>query len=385
MTRANPMRRLVLALAPLATYFACAVYDSSLLVPTDAGADAASPPDAGGDTADPCNHARLPARPDRDDPGGVDAGELVFASRTLIFDIDAGDGQTVGYDLDNFCTCPGPASCSGPQKTVCDDTRGRDNAAGALLNKFASYAEAFNPQKVNDRLAAGRIGLVIRVTNYNGTLNDTQIQATVFLSNGIEGFIDGGTPTPPQYDGNDVWTIDPKSLVGGIAPPYIPSSDNVDNAAYVSNGLAVASLNDIFIDFSGGAGSAQVRVDLAGVIVTATLVPNGKGSFDFVEGTLAGRWPTRKLLTSFAGIHDPLSMDPKQYLCGDSGTYVGLKSLACAQRDIASVVQNDGQNAKCDALSFALRFSTSAARLGSVYSGIAPLQPCGPQWADDCP
>ncbi len=387
MTRANFIRHSVviaLALGSFGTYWACAVYGTSLLLPADAGVDARSA-EAGADAADPCNHARIPARPDHDDPSGVDAGEIVVASRSLVFDIDAGNGETVGYDLDNICTCPGPASCNGPQKTVCDDPRGRDNAAGALLNNFASYADAFNPQKINDRIAAGRIGLVIRIGNYNGTLNDTQINAALFLSNGIEGYQDGGTPKPPQYNGNDVWTVDPKSLVGGVAPPYIPNSDNVDNAAYVSNGMAVASLNDIFIDFSGGTGTAQLRVDLTGVIVTAKLVPNGKGGFDVGEGTLAGRWPTRKLLTSFAGIHDPLSMNPNQYLCGDSGTYTGLKNLACNQRDIASVIQNDGQNARCDALSFALRFNTAAARLGSVYSGVAPLQPCGPQWTDDCP
>jgi hypothetical protein len=382
------IRRLVViafAIAAVTIYWACAIYDKSLLVSAEAGVDAAVIPSDSGADADPCDHARIPARPDHDDPGGVDAGELVFASRSLIFDIDAGNGQTVGFDLDGFCTCPGPPSCNGPAKTVCDDPRGRDNAAGALLNNFSAYADAFNPQKVNERIAAGRIGLVIRISAYNGTPNDTQIQAAVFLSNGIDGYQDGGTPKPPQYMGNDVWTIDPKSLVGGVAPPYIPTSDNSDNTAYVKDGVAVASLNDIFIDFAGGVGASQLRVDLTGVIVTANITPNGNGGFQISEGTLAGRWPTRKLLTSFAGIHDPLSMNPNAYLCGDSGTYAGLKSLACNQRDVASVVQNDGQNARCDALSFALRFTTSAARLGAVYSGVPLTQPCGPQWTDDCP
>lgn len=376
---------LVVAVASLILggYFACSIYDSSLLVPADGGIDAPVPATDSGADVDPCNHARLPPRPDHDDDGGVDAGELIFAARSLVFDADAGNGETVGFDLDGFCTCPGPASCTSPSKTVCDDPRGRDNAAGELLANFSAYADAFNPQKINQLVSAGRIGLVFRLLDYNGTPNDTQVQTAVFLSNGIEGFEDGGTPKPPQFLGNDVWTVDPKSLVGGVAPPYIPSPDSADPFAYVKDGLVVASLNAIYIDFAAGVGTSQLRVDLTGVIVTAKIASDGNGGWQIGEGTLAGRWATRKLLTSFAGVHDPLN--PSTYLCGDSGTYQGVKALACAQRDIASVIQNDGQNAKCDALSFALRFTTSRAMLGSVYAGVPPVTPCGAQWTDDCP
>ncbi len=367
----------------LATYYACAIYDSTLLVGTDSGADAAPPANDAAIDGDNCNHARLPPRPDRDDPGGGDAGELIFATQSLVFEPDAGNGETVGYDLDGFCTCPGPKSCNAPGKTVCDDGRGRDNSAGALLANFTSYADVFNPKTINTRLAKGRVGLLLRLRDYNGTANDTQVEGAIFLSNGTDGVQDGGTPMVPQYMGKDVWTVDPRSLVGGVAPPYLPTTDNADNSAYVKDDVIVASLNATYIEFAAISGSSQFQVELKSVVVTAKIIHGPNNTFAIQDGLLAGRWPSRKLLTSLAGVHDPLN--PGGYLCGDSGAYQGIKSLACTNRDIASSLQNDGQNANCDALSFALRFTASPALLGPVFAGPPPITPCGTQWTDDCP
>lgn len=364
--------------------YACFVYDKSLLlsVPSDGAIAEAGPADAGVSDGDPCLHAKYPGRPAADDPGGIDAGELVFALQSIEFNVDAGAGEVVGYDLDNVCTCPGAPSCVST-KQQCDDPRGRDNAAGTLLDTFMSYAALFDPQKINLKFAEGRIGLLVRVRRYNGTQNDTDVEVAILLSNGTEGAEDGGTPKPPVYDGTDVWTVDPRSLLGGVAPPYVPNPDQVDTSAYVSGGVVVSSINAANIDFAGGAGTSSLQVDLTGVVLTGRIIPAPGGGFTVAEGVLSGRWATRKFLTSIATIHDPLN--PGTYLCGDSGTYADLKPLICGARDITSLPLTDNMNAPCDALSFALAFNATPANLGAVYGGVPPVMPCGAQWQDDCP
>jgi len=385
MTRSPNTRPLLAALAlggVGALYYACAVYDPSLLLASsDAGADVGPPGDGGGD-ADPCNHARQPERTGREDDGGPPPGELVFAVNALDFDVDGGNNELVGFDLDNACTCPGQPSCKS-SKPTCDDPRGRDNAAGLMLASLSSISDAFKVDAVNARFAEGTMGLLFRVRNYNGTANDPQVETAVFLSNGTAGAEDGGTPIKPKLDGNDVWTVEPKSLLGGIAPPYIPNPDNVDSSSYVVDGKLVASIARADISFSAAPGGASsLQAELAGVVVTADLASDGKGGFTISHAILAGRWPTGRFLTALATVQDPLGTD---FLCGDSGVYASVKGMVCGARDITSSLQSDNTNAPCDALSFALRLSASPAKLGSVYAGAPPVQPCGPQWTDECP
>ena len=371
-----------LAAAAAALWLACSIYDSSLVAPpsADASSDAAPAPDASPDALDTCNHARIPSRPAADDDGGTDAGEIVLALKDLVLDVDAGNGETIGYDLDQTCTCPGPRSCTSP-KADCDDPRGRDNSAGALLDSFSSYATVFDPTVIQQRFRDGRIGLLFRIDGYNGTPNDTQITVSIFLSNGTEGAEDGGTPIPPAYDGGDMWTVDPKSLVGGVAPPYIPQPDSSDTTAYVRDGVLVAAVSQGHLDFAGG-GAASIHLDLTDVLVTGTLGLDANGEWSVTNGVLAGRWATRQFLVALAGIHDPFSTGG--YLCGDSGTYATIKGIICDGRDITSSTINDNTNATCNALSIGLGFTATTAQFGTVYEGLPLLIPCGAQWSDEC-
>lgn len=379
------IRRLVLALATGAAcvaYYACAVYEPSLLLATsDAGADVGPPGDGGGD-GDTCAHARVPARTGREDDGGAPPGDLIFAVNSIDFDVDAGGKDLVGYDLDDVCTCPGQPSCKNAKPT-CDDSHGRDNGGGALFASFSSLSDAFKADAVNLRFQDGTMSLLVRVRNYNGTANDPQVETAVFLSNGTEGSEDGGTPTKPNFDGNDVWTVEPKSLLGGIAPPYIPDPDNVDTSSYVVSGKLVASISRALISFAAAPGGASsLTAELSGVLVTGDLGSDGKGGFSLSNLLLAGRWPTRRFLTALATVRNPIG---NEFLCGDSGVYASVKGLMCANRDITALPQGDNTNAPCDALSFAVRLTATPAKLGSVYAGPTPLQPCGPQWNDECP
>jgi hypothetical protein len=366
---------IVLGAAGLSVW-ACTVYDRTLLL----DADASPSSDASADVF-VCNAATYPSRPDGEE-AGVDAGELTFAVQRFVFPTSDGGVTARGYDIDRTCTCPGASSCVPPKgsSVYCDDDAGRDNSGGQLLTTFTSFATSYNPDKLNQRIQAGEFDLLVRVRNYNGLADDTSVEAALYLSNGTDPQGDGGAPTP-KFDGTDTWTVDPRSLLGGVAPPYIPQPNSVDTSAYVRGGVLVASLANADIEFAAGAGLASLKVNMTGVVVVGRLVKEGN-VWALREGTLTGRWAARKFLTSIQSIKVPLT---NEYLCGDSGTYASIKALVCKNLDIVSSAQNDNTNAPCDALSLAIGYEAVQARFGNVKAGAGQLQPCGATWTDDCP
>lgn len=379
--RTSRLVLLALPLGALAAWASCAIYDPSLLSGGDAGADVTQT-DAAAE-ASTCASATYPARPAADDDGGADAGDLVLAVQRFDFSPDTDGGVLRGYDLDHQCTCPGPGSCV-PLKgapTLCDDDAGRDNSSAQLLDSFTKLATAFSPAKLNQKLQSGEFGLLIRVRNYNGTANDTSVEASLFLSNGTPSATDGGAPLPPKFDGTDSWTIDPRSLLGGVAPPYIPQPNSADTAAYVRDGVLVASLAAVDLEFNAGSGLGSLRVNMTGAVVTGKLVPDGSGGYGIDDGMLAGRWSAQKFLTSLAPLKDPIT---NAFLCGDASTYGSLKTLVCKNLDVTSYPQNDNTSAPCDALSLALGFAARSAHFGPVKPGVPPDHPCGAQWTDEC-
>ncbi|CAN5263587.1 hypothetical protein BH09MYX1_BH09MYX1_17880 [soil metagenome] len=376
--RRSTLFGLILGGSAIGVWASCAVYDTSLLTSADSGVDAGK---EGGPDAFACNAATYPVRPDFDELG-ADAGDLVFAVKRFDFPTDGGTISQRGFDLDRACTCPGAGSCVPPKgaSASCDDDAGRDNAGGQLLTTFTSFATSYNPDKLNTRIQAGEFDLLVRVRNYNGASDDTSVEAALYLSNGTEPAADGGAPNVPKFDGTDVWTVDPRSLLGGIAPPYIPQPNSVDTAAYVHGGVLVASLANADIEFAAGAGLASLKVNMSGVVVTGRITMVN-GVYTVSEGTLSGRWPARKFLTALQAIKVPLTTE---YLCGDSGTYESIKALICKSLDIVSSPQNDNTNAPCDSLSLALGFEAVQISFGSVKAGPGAIQPCGATWTDAC-
>ncbi len=294
----------------------------------------------------------------------------------------------MGFDVDGVCTCigtpPGPESCKpGPTaKSHCDDPGGIDNQGEQLIVAFAAYNGFFDQAFINQRLANGYYGALIRIRNYNGLPNDAQVEVSVYSSNGTQG-IQFGSPSFPIGDGNDVWTIDPNSLLGGIIPDGgdpIPR-DAVDPNAYVTNGTLVANLN-VPLSVGAGNGEGTVTVDLSGSVVTGKLVASGN-SFRIDKGLMAGRWSARKMLTGLKVLYDPL--DTTQHLCGTDPVYQGLRQVVCKYPDVTSNVQEDGKNAPCDAISIGFAFQSGPAKYGPTFARADSGQPCGAQWDDSCP
>jgi hypothetical protein len=364
----------------------CLLYDSSLLLPappdgaTDAQSDAGAPETG-------CPLARWPRRPAIDDVAGGGTVEFVSAVRTLDYGLgrDGGVPRDFGFDLDGVCTCgpiDGVESCRTPPDASahCDLDDGRDSTSAELLVTFAQVSPAFSQEAINDSLRAGYYGLLVRVRNYNGTPDDPNVEVAVFNSSGNDGVQDGGVPLPPREDGTDRWTVDPASLKGGIAPPYTPVY--LDSNAYVANHRLVATL-DFPVTFSGNIdGVSAVTIDLKGSVVVGTLVAEGSG-YRIESGSVAGRWPTNRLLPSLEVLPDPF--DSSRHLCGDSLGYAYVKELICDGQDIVTDLKQDNTTAPCDALSVSIGFTARPAALGDVVAPPARPKPCGPQWTDDCP
>lgn len=369
----------ILGTVPLLIWAGCAVYGVDLLA---TGADGGGGPDAGADVdagALGCIHAVPPSRPAADDPGGADT-ELVAAVSLIDFGLDAGASRS--FDLDDRCTCPDPESCK-PQSAStkhCDDDAGRDNAGGPLVAKFAALSSQFDPNGVNVRVGEGRNTLMFRVRHWNGLPNDTAVELAIFVSSGTSPTNDAGDGPPPKHDGTDVWGIDSASLVGGIAPPYVPTF--VDGNAYVTGGTVVATLD---FPLALGGGFASAFISLSGARVVGILEQRATG-FAIKDARVVGRWGSRNLLTSLQVAQDPLNKG--QYLCGNNLTYQTLRAEICKSADLATIPQNDNTGATCDAMSLEISLQTEPALLGPATTKAVDdggvFAPCGASYTDQC-
>jgi hypothetical protein len=245
----------------------------------------------------------------------------------------------------------------------------------ATIRKDATTRAARNANKVNANISKGINSMVLRLTNYNETPNDTSVSLGVMASNGTVPLLDGGTNPIPLHDGNDQWGIAPESLIGS-PPPYAPV--NVDDSAYVSGGVLVAHVSFPF-GLGASVGTNFLRLD--GAFLVGKLTKTTSGQYSLV-GIVTGRWDTRNILTGMAGMHDPFNSG--EFLCGTNATYQALKAAICSGSDIARLGTSDNTNAPCDALSTAVGFAAEPALLGGVLPGNPPPQPCGATYSDQC-
>ncbi len=184
-----------------------------------------------------------------------------------------GDAGVYGFDLDHTCTCPGQESCV-PQANApqhCDDSEGRDNSGGALIQQFSQLSSLFDANKINDNINKGTNSMMMRVRNYNGTQNDTQVALDAIVSNGTVPLSDAGANPVPLHDGTDQWGVDPSSVIGA-PPPYV--AVNQDTSAYVVNGTLVASVS---FPFSVGSQYGTNFLRLDGAVLVATITKTSLG------------------------------------------------------------------------------------------------------------
>lgn len=365
----------------LSTVAACTLFNSlDEYGPAALGADASI--DGSGATpgadADTCQHALPPVRPAKN--GSADSARLVFALDALFVGLPPNAGTAaIGYDLDNVCTCPGPASCNAaPKKSTtannCDGENGVDNSGAELIQTITLAAGSDgNP---NAAISEGRSGLLIQLAGYNGTADDDDLQITFFSTGGTE--LDGdGRPIRPVHDGNDTWRVRRDSLFGGNGdgPNYIGA--NRDDHAYVANGVLVAR-----VDFPLSFGN--IDAILNDMVITARVDGSG-ATTRLLDGRIVGRWRSSDLLTALDAVADPLVTGGG--VCGSSALYQQLKGEICAAVDLRGRASEDSQQPLlgCDALGMVMSFTAEVAKLGSAVDRAPPVHLCGAGYTDTCP
>ncbi|MBI2394779.1 MAG: hypothetical protein HYV09_34740 [Deltaproteobacteria bacterium] len=331
-------------------------------------ADTGVPPEEAG-----CVPATWPEPPTSEDTADADVSFIV-ALRSVGLSTDPPNPVT-GFDLDGWCTCPAPEACKPRDPDAgrhCDEPNGQDLSLNRDVLKVITQSPSFSPDRLNADMTKGKYGILAEVRGYNGGLDDRVVEVSVFLSSGTTS--DAG----PSWDGGDPWDLDPSSLASDGGPP---ASRFVDTSAYVRGGVLVASkLGGVKLVL--GTGPESIELLLSQAVMTAKIVKRPSG-YALENGVIAGRWPTRNILTAIAPLNAPFLGVP---LCSDSAkvAYNYAKLTVCNAADLSSNPSRDkDRGADCDALSFALQFAAEPASFGVLRVKPVPDGGCT-GWVDDC-
>lgn len=298
------------------------------------------------------------------------------------FGIDTARGPT-GFNLDRACstsaatsTCTTSVSDEIFTKYARDkDDRGLDNAGFALIDYLAFLGSAFRPSEVNVRLADGEYGIVLRVSNWNGTPDDDDVLVEVFPAMGVWTREDGGALTPggkPSFQRTDLWRRDRRFQ--NVVDASILKSTN----AWVKGGRLVASFESVSLPISVPDDPKPLDIQVQEGYFTATIVPDG-ASFRLTDGVLGGRWRTLDFLEQVrniyiadtAGIKNKVLCDPNLPV----DVYGAVKREICQGRDIRAVSREDGKGLPCNAFSVGIRMDSYAVDEAGDFGDLPAIAP----------
>jgi hypothetical protein len=310
-----------------------------------------------------CVPATYPPPPPATATGG--ALEIVAAVRT----IDMGETTPVGLDLDGRCTChPDPGSCLVAGSPPCDTEQGGiDSASARIFEQLSFYTSGgIGTGSFTDGAESGSWSLVLRVLDYNGMPDDADVRFRIYTSQ--------GTAVDPLWDGSDAFGIDETSLVDGATS--VDQARYLDDNAYVSGGVLVASLPQSAIKFVGS--DATIPVNLVAGFLVAKIVETPFG-FGFEEGVLAARWPVSDVFDALSKYRD----DELTPLCTDNFIYGSVHDIFCENRDIFSGVATP--TTECDSISMGIGFTADPVVLGPIQppAGESPGCPFETDPAND--
>jgi hypothetical protein len=350
-------------------------HDATPDVTLDAGHDA--PPettiaDSGADTRNACPPGALPPpAPTTSSPTGADASFYV-AVQSVWYDFDAGQGVTLGYDLDNQCTCPGPPSCVDDASRNCDDEGGRDLSGNLQLMAADLVLGRSVASLLNSKIASGQVTIILEVNDYNLGPDDQLVSISTFVGGGLlrpDAGPDSGF-MPPVWNGTDVWSVDPRSALlvtevdgGWVYTPYF-----FDTAAYVTNKTLVSQLPMVSLGF----GTANLSLNDATLVASIETDITTDGLK--LTGQFAGRVTVGTIFAIASTFPDP-TVDAA--LCGDDAVFqTALRPLICHAADIMSLTTQDNMGMGCDALSVSLGFVARKILVGAPHEGLNPVMGC---------
>jgi hypothetical protein len=310
-------------------------------------------------------------------PPPAETGESKTELPPLIFALYRVDSAAAkGINQDRACTCTSGTGDSclsiAPEAGVtCDsDDAGRDNAFPAFIKRIRTGLDGFQDglvkagvvdggldaslgslvdfkEKGRKTLDAGKSGILVFVSRYNGTANDSSVDVDVRRSPGSVGSV------PLSQD------VANKFRVFARAP-----DDPSPGRGYVRDGMLYAALEMTKFAFEDNS-----VVTLNGAAIVAKLV-SGSGGYSLNDGELSGRWRQNNFLYTL----DQLEIDVglyvpgggKQRICAlrnDPRSQLFVKPLlaqlegdVCGFADIASQSADDGKPFPCNAISTTFTF-----------------------------
>lgn len=352
--------------------------------------------------ADSCKSTGRPSAMQRpaaqaDRPG--DTGELYFGWTNVRLGETALDGkpsdtawQSFGLDLDGRCTnaatCPSMVDVQACRPATAqipfDGALCRDNRFGHLQSVLAGVPEigerfGIHEAALNCNLWRGTYNVVLKLSGYNGTSDDSDVRVDLYLSTGLERMPPWACPSErvqesyPQWQVSAPWQIDRSELSADIAKPgSLPASKLADAHAYVRANYLVAQLpDDALLRFASRSTSARAfALKLQQSLWTTQLQRAQDGTWRMSDGLVAGRMRTSDVMQSFRRLG----------LCGGSNPEGFYRVVNDAVRDDADLLAS-GQvdpNAPCDAISFGLGFTASQLTPGAAVTAPNLIECCAP-------
>jgi hypothetical protein len=352
----------------------------------DASDERASGTDASDATT--CKLAVPPEKTLMTETGG--AVDLVFVMRKIdLGDVRGTDGVPgyvkLGYDLDGRCTSGGdPATCVNPLPPGPDQDghEGVDDALGHMISDIKPRfgQEIITSALVNDEVARDALAptSILHIKGYTGLQDDNHVDVD-WLFPVLPNASDGGdaatdaAPSPPAWDGKDVWPVQPPTFVEPPSPDGTsPGGAVIARAStdgYVSHYRLVARFPDgITYRFW------HFNVSFYGAVITADIVPNAAtNQFELRNGIVAGRAPIRDvtalipLMTSRLPAGTPL--------CTDSPLYGAIHDWMCGFPDMTATPGSEPRP-RCNMLSVAMGFESVPAKIGATIDEPPPPKLC---------
>ena len=381
---------------------ACKVYDESLLEKQAAGD---VPKDLWGSgvgwwsskKANGCISAGVPTADQRPKNTGSDKIDpLYFAVRSMALgSLDRNQEKTpgawmdLGFDLDGLCTgsetCPEDPGLNFACKTqgaVPPDGRYcRDNSFGKLEGEAVGLGGGKDFGLSNDgfncALCRGDYNFLIKISDYNGQANDSNVRIDLYPSPGIEtkpgwacnlNTAEGAWKANECWTADSKWTIQTKSFEGSIpATGDRPAAVLNDPSAYVRDGYVVGQLPaDALFWFPGESAARAFPLKIQAGVFTGR-IEQQDGAWAIEDGTIAGRSKVTDMVDSFQQIG----------VCDGHPLFSGINLFLTTGADVLAN-GSVSPEANCDALSIGIGFRAEQASFSRTPVDVTPLPGCPP-------
>lgn len=344
--------------------------------------------DAAATTVDLCPLRALAPPPPAASTEAVSKPSITFAVdelRVETSDAPSPLPKPIGLDIDRACCGIEAPSCLPPPDAAPSTCQpdGSDNNTGNLLSRLSGFVPSLKPTYIHDRIHEGVFTLLMTIADWNGNDDDPHITAMARTSTGLNR--PDGAISLPNFDGNDVWDIDPTTVAGGA--DFLGQDCNVRpcigqlaTTAYVSKGYFVATFPQIPLTLVV-AGNGMLTLPFTGATVVARISKDDKTGLYHTVGEIDGRLPADKLLAASNALKDPSTgID----LCSSPQFFSLFKNGLCGAVDVAKNPADDHKGVPCGALSEAATFSAVPAKIGILRAVEQPPSTC-PDQDISCP